>query len=94
MMRYQVEWAGDYFQFFFVRIFNYSDFHEATEDFKKKRGKRGDFFLFCAPLPLAAEVKIGGSDAGKLIRRWWSKTKKNWRRRRDFSAARTASPSA
>ncbi len=35
------------------------------EDFKKKEEKgkkRGDFFLFCAPLLLATEVKIDGSN--------------------------------
>ncbi len=80
---------------FFVPLFNYSSelrnsSFRAQGDgrFKKKRGKReekGQFFLFCAPLPLTTEVKIGGG-AGKLILRRL-KTKKNWQQQRDFSAA-------
>ncbi len=46
---------------------------EGMEDFKKKKKKekwkkRGNFFLFCAPLPIAIEVKIGGGGAAKLTR--------------------------
>ncbi len=68
--------------------------HEATEDFKKKnkrekRGRKGlIFFLVRTPLPLATDIKIGGG-ASKLTRRQ-PKTKKNWRQRRDFLAARAS----
>ncbi len=54
---------------------------EVTEDFKQKKEekgkKRGDFFLFCAPLPLTTKVKIGGGGqerrkiGGGGVIFWW-----------------------
>ncbi len=56
---------------------------------KEEKGKkRGDFFLFCVPLSLAAKVKIDGG-AGKLTRQRQPKTKKNWQWWRDFLVAHT-----
>ncbi len=81
MARRQVEWESRVciaFFWFFCST-NYSgelrnSGFQARGDgrFQKKeeKGKKtGDLFLFCAPLPLVAEIKIGGSGGGGQKRR-------------------------